>query len=136
MTKSEITLVWMLRISAIAFGFAIFAVFLPTSWMIKVGQHMKVTPLPVDYPIFQYLARSESLLYAMLGGFCWILSMDLRRYRPLVIYLSAVGIPFSVIMFIIDMHFKMPSRWSTHEGPMIFIFSILSVFLSLRIKKQ
>jgi hypothetical protein len=136
MTKAEKSLQWILRLSAAVFAVAIFAVFLPTAWMVKVGEHMKVAPLPTEYPIFQYLARSESLLYALLGGICWIVSMDLRRYRPLVIYLSATGLLYASIMCPIDFIFKMPLRWSTHEGPMVFLFSLLMLWLSFKIQKQ
>ncbi|MDH3786410.1 MAG: hypothetical protein OEV00_13935, partial [Acidobacteriota bacterium] len=59
----------------------------PYAWMNRINEMLGMGTLP-DTPVVGYLARSNSALYAMLGGLFWVLSLDLPRYRPVLSYLG------------------------------------------------
>ncbi len=93
MTMDRGTALLLLRIVLLAGGVmmapAILAVALPSGWMDAVHRAGGLGPLP-EAPIVDYLARTTSWLYAMLGGLCLLLATDPRRYAPIVTYVACV----------------------------------------------
>ena len=96
----------------LAFG----AVLLPTSWMEAGARWTGVAPFP-DGPLAQYLARSLSALYAMIGALTLFVASDLQRYLPLVAFCGWLTIALGIVLFFIDMTAGMPPAWGWFEGP-------------------
>ena len=87
MTKSDRALVLLLRIVGVGALFALVAVFMPVSWMAATHRCLGLGEMPTG-PVVEYLARSVSAFYALMGALCLVLTTDLERYRPLVRFLG------------------------------------------------
>ena len=59
-------------------------------------------------PIVEYLARSLSAFYALVGALCLVMAADLERYRPLVRFLRAAFALWSAAMLWVDLAAGMP----------------------------
>src|SRR5215468_5372863 len=80
MTKSDRALVLLLRIVGVGALFALVAVFMPVSWMAAAHRWLGLGEMPTG-PVVEYLARSLSAFYALVGALCLVLTTDLERYR-------------------------------------------------------
>src|SRR6516164_8347366 len=88
MTRSDKVLVILLRyLGGIPGLFALVPVFMPFSWMIAAHRWLGLGEMPTA-PVVEYLARSVSAFYALLGALCLVIASDLERYRPLVRFLG------------------------------------------------
>ena len=132
MIKQERLFKLVLRIVGSAALLAIVAVVMPSSWMDAIHQWLGMGRLPAE-PIVGYLARSTSAFYALLGGLLWVLSFDLHRYRPVLIYISAAIIFFGTALFAVDLLEGMPLWWSFGEGPFNTAFGVVILVLSYRL---
>lgn len=134
MNRAERILVFVLRAMGIITGSALFAVFLPTAWMATIHDWLGLGKLP-EGRIVEYLARSLSAFYAMLGGLCLFVSRDPRRYAGVITYLAVSGAIFGVLMLGIDLSIAMPLHWTLQEGPYILLFSVAILVLQWKAKK-
>jgi hypothetical protein len=80
--------------------------------------------------VVEYLARSLSAFYAVMGALCLVLTTDLERYRPLVRFLGLAFALRSVILLGVDLAAGMPWRWSASEGPGGVVFGALMFVLA------
>jgi hypothetical protein len=99
MTKSHKVLVILLRyLLGIGSLFALVPVFMPMSWMAATHRWLGLGEMPAG-PIVEYLARSPSAFYALVGALCLVMASDLDRYRSLVrffgVCLALLGIVFT-----------------------------------------
>lgn len=121
----------LLRVNALACWLALVAVLMPRSWMDAAHRLLGLGPLP-DGPVFEYLARTISYLYAALGGYAWLFAGDIPRYLPAIRYFAAVYTAFGVVTFVIDRHVGMPWFWAAGEGPFLLVFGIVMLWLARR----
>jgi hypothetical protein len=124
-------LVFVLRGTAVVTGLAVFAVVMPRAWMATVHGWLGLGPFP-DGPIVEYLARSLSGFYAILGGLLWLIARDLRRYGPVLTYLIVLGFACAVAMPVIDYSAGMPWWWLAGEGSCILALSTAMCLLKRR----
>src|SRR5215831_2229080 len=110
MTKSDRVLVILLRFVGVGSLFALVAVFMPVSWMAATHCWLGLGEMPTG-PVVEYLARSLSAFYALMGALCLVLTTDLERYRPLVRFLGAVFALMSVVLLGVDLAAGMPWWW-------------------------
>src|SRR4029453_603233 len=77
-------------------------------------------------PVVEYLARSVSAFYALVGALCLMVAADLERYRPLVRFLGVAFALMSVALLGVhlggglrggDLGAGMPWWWTASEGP-------------------
>ena len=129
MTKSDKALVLLLRIVGVPALFALVAVFMPVSWMAATHRWLGLGEMPAA-PVVEYLARSLSAFYAIMGALCLVLSTDLERYRPLVRFLGAAFAVASGVLTGVDWAAGMPWWWSASEGPGGVVFGALMFFLA------
>ena len=99
MTKSDKVLVILFRyLLGIGSLFALVPVVMPWSWMAATHRWLGLGEMPIG-PIVEYLARSLSAFYALVGALCLVMASDLDRYRPLVrffgVCLALLGIVFT-----------------------------------------
>ena len=134
MTKQELLFKLFLRIIGTAALLALFAVFLPYSWMNAIHQWLGMGELPSE-PIVGYLARSTSAFYALLGGLLWVVSFDLRRHRVILCYLGIVIAIFGAAVLVIDLLEGMPLWWAVGEGPFNFVFGAAIFMWARKLRK-
>lgn len=135
MTKSERRLQLFLRYLGCVSLTALGAVVMPYSWMNAVHDFLGMGTLPDD-PIVGYLARSTSAFYAALGAIVWMLSFDLRRYRPLVKGVGVIILVFGATLLIVDWVEGLPISWKVVEGPLVIGFGVLILALLRGVKES
>jgi hypothetical protein len=129
MTKSDKALVILLRFVGVGALFALVAVFMPLSWMAATHRLLGLGEMPTG-PVVEYLARSLSAFYAVMGALCLVLATDLERYRPLVRFLGVVFALMSVVFLGVDLSAGMPWWWTASEGPGGVVFGVLLFVLA------
>jgi hypothetical protein len=128
-TKSDKALVILLRFVGVPALFALVAVFMPESWMAATHRWLGLGEMPTA-PVVEYLARSLSAFYALVGALCLVVAADLERYRPLVRFLGVAFALMSVALRGVDLAAGMPWWWSASEGPGGVVFGALMFVLA------
>jgi hypothetical protein len=112
---SERWLKWFLRLMGTSALTALVFVAAPYSWMDGIHQWLGLGKLPGE-PVVGYLARSTSAFYALQGGLAWVVSFDLRRFRPVLVYLGAASVVFGLALGVVDRAVGLPRWWWLWEG--------------------
>src|SRR5437773_5869941 len=108
MPKSDKVLVILFRyLLGIGSLFALVPVVMPVSWMAATHRWLGLGEMPTA-PVVEYLARSLSAFYAVMGALCLVMAADLERYRPLVRFLGVVFALMSVAVLGVDLAAGMP----------------------------
>ena len=115
--------------AAVERRFAQVAVFMPMSWMAATHRWLGLGEMPTG-PVVEYLARSLSSFYAVMGALCLVVAADLDRYRPLVRFLGLAFAPMSLVLLGVDLAAGMPWWWSASEGPGGVVFGALLFVLT------
>ena len=130
MTKSDKVLVILFRyLLGIGSLFALVPVVIPLSWMAATHRWLGLGEMPTG-PIVEYLARSLSAFYAVMGALCLALATDLERYRPLVRFLGVAFALMSLVLLGVDLAAGMPWWWTASEGPGGVVFGALLFYLA------
>jgi hypothetical protein len=129
MTKSDKALVLLLRFVGGTALFALVAVFMPWSWMAATHRWLGLGEMPAG-PVVEYLARSLSAFYVIMGALCLLAAADLERYRPLVQFLGVAFALMSFVLLGVDLAAGMPWWWSASEGPGGVVFGVLLCVLA------
>jgi hypothetical protein len=117
MTRSDKVLVILLRyLGGIPALFALVPVFMPFSWMVAIHRWLGLGEMP-NAPVVEYLARSVSAFYALLGALFLVMASDLDRYRPLVRFFGVAFALLGIIFLGVDAVAGMPWWWTAFEGP-------------------
>ena len=117
MRKSDKVLVILLRyLGGIPGLFALVPVFMPFSWMVATHRWLGLGEMPSG-PIVEYLARSLSAFYALVGALCLVMASDLDRYRPLVRFFGVCLALLGIVFTGVDLAAGMPWWWTALEGP-------------------
>jgi hypothetical protein len=116
MTRRAKVLVVLLRVGGASGLLALVAVFMPLSWMAATHRWLGLGEMPTA-PVVEYLARSLSAFYALLGFLLLVMSSDLERYRPMVRFLAVAIVLMSVVFTGVDWAAGMPWWWTAFEGP-------------------
>jgi hypothetical protein len=131
--RAEKALVILLRVAAGVLLLALVPVFFPHAWMAAINRVLGLGELP-ETAIIGYLTRSLSAMYAFHGALVLCVSLDVRRYRPFIICLAALGMVFGVFMLALDVVLGMPWSWTACEGPFILVLSTAILALAFRVK--
>jgi hypothetical protein len=129
MTRADKVLAVFLRCLGVGSLFALVAVFMPVSWMAATHRWLGLGEMPTG-PVVEYLARSLSAFYAIMGALCLVMAADLERYRPLVRFLGVAFALMSVVLLGVDLAAGMPWWWSASEGPGGVVFGALLFVLA------
>jgi hypothetical protein len=116
MRKADKVLVLFLRIAGVGSLLALVPVFMPLSWMAATHRWLGLEEMPAA-PVVEYLARSVSAFYALVGALFLVLASDLCRYRPLVQFLGVAFTLLVPVFLFIDLAAGMPWWWTAAEGP-------------------
>jgi len=133
MNASERAVTIILRVMGALAMLAVGAVVMPTSWMAACNRSLGLAELP-QVPLMEYLTRSLSAMYALHGGFTWMVAGHVRRYRPLVLFSGAAMTVFGAAMLGIDLYAGLPWHWVLSEGPFIMPVGILVTVLGCKVR--
>jgi len=117
-STEERLLVLVLRLAGAVLLLAFAAVFLPVSWMTAVHGWLGLGQFPT-YPLVDYLTRSISTLYGIKGGLYLLLSIDVRRFRPVIVYSGWSAVGMGLALVVIDLRAGLPWPWALAEGPCV-----------------
>jgi hypothetical protein len=132
MSHAEKTLVLLMRFSGVLLLTAMIPVVMPFAWMQDIHRALGMGEFPAG-PIVGYLTRSLSAMYAMHGALVFFVSLDVRRYLPLVKFLAVLGILFGSGMLVLDIMVGMPPSWIIGEGPFIIVLGGVMLWLAGRV---
>jgi predicted membrane channel-forming protein YqfA (hemolysin III family) len=80
--------------------------------------------------VVEYLARSLSAFYALVGALCLVMASDLERYRPLVRFFGVAFALLGIVFTGVDLVAGMPWWWTALEGPRALAVGALIYFLA------
>ena len=121
-------LVALLRVEGTVEILAFVAVIMPCTWMAIAHRWLGLGEFP-DFFLLDYMIRSVSLLYGLHGGLLWLASMDVRRFRPLIIYLAASYLLAAFVFTAVDVADGMPWWWTRSEVGSVLCFSAVLFWL-------
>ena len=128
----EKALVVLLRGSAVILLTAVIPAAMPFAWMQTIHRQLGMGELPTG-PIVGYLTRSLSAVYAVHGVLVFFVSLDVRRFLPVVKCLAVLGLVFGIGMIVLDVAVAMPLFWTIGEGPFILAFGGVLLWLASRV---
>ncbi len=117
-------LVWLLRGFGGVTVLALPTLLLPTRWMAGIHEWLGMGEFPAS-SLVDYLARSLSLLYGLIGLLLLLLASDVERYLPLIRFAGWGSVAAGVCLFVIGVHAGVPAWWWYHEGPSAVAFGCL-----------
>lgn len=130
-TRDERTLAALLRVAGAILLAACGAVVMPGDWMAATHRRLGLGAFPSS-PLVDYLTRSISALYAIKGGLYLVLSRDVARHAPVIVYCGWSTVAFGVTVLVIDLHAGLPWPWIAGEGPPIALLGALVLVLARR----
>ncbi len=125
-----------LQINGAVMATALVAVFLPQDWMADIHQWLNLEE--AKFPktsIVDYLARSLSAFYALMGVLYIVLARDIRAYATIITFMAWASICFGVATIIIDLQLGFPAWWTWGEGPFIIAYGAGVLWLQRKVKK-
>lgn len=125
---------WFLRIMGKSALTALVFVAAPYSWMDALHQWLGLGKMPSE-PVVGYLARSTSAFYALQGRLAWVISSDLRRFRPVLIYQGVATVVFGLALGVVDWAVGLPRWWWLGEGMGAALFGAFILVCASRIPK-
>lgn len=131
MSRRDRALCWYLRAYAAMLLAALPAALLPTAVLADAHERLGLGPWPQP-PLFEYLARSASGVYAGLGGLALLASFDVPRLRPVAAYLGLLNLPGAAYLAVMGWAVGMPAWWVAVEGPMVLLTAVPLLVLSRR----
>jgi len=134
MNRSEKALVVLLRLAGVLLLTAVIPAMMPFDWMKYIHRQLGMGELP-EGPIIGYLTRSLPAMYALHGAVVLFVSLDIRRYLPVVKCLAMLGIIFGMGMVVLDVRVGMPMFWVLCEGPFIIVLGVM-LWLAGRVERS
>jgi hypothetical protein len=125
-------LVWLLRISAVLLMTAVVPAVMPSAWMEEIPIRLGMGELPRG-PMIGYLTHSLSAMYVMHGAVVFFVSLDVRRYLPVVKCLAVLAVVFGIEMIVLGVVVGMPMFWILCEGPLIIVLNGVLLWLAGRV---
>jgi hypothetical protein len=121
-------LTWLLYVMGGMMSVAFVAVVMPTSAMATIADWLGV-PLPRS-PLTEYLTRSLSTMYGVLGVLHLYLARDVSRYLDLIVVFGWLTVLAGAIQTGIDVAAGMPLLWSWSEGPSTVVAGLAYIWLA------
>jgi hypothetical protein len=129
LAKRKLLLTWLLRLVGLTEMLAFCAVIMPRSWMEASHAGLGLGQMP-EGSLLMFMIRQASYAYGMHGISLWILSMDVRRFRPLILLNGFSFLLAGPVFFIIDYIEKIPWWWTLIDGPSCAFFGAAMLWLS------
>jgi hypothetical protein len=110
MNKESIQKV-VLRLAGTIEILAFIAVVMPRSWMEISHEWLGLGQMPHG-PVLMFLIRQASYTYGMHGVSLWVLALDVKRFRPLIILNGIAYLLAAPVFWAIDYTTGMPLWWT------------------------
>jgi len=123
-----------LQINGAVMATALVAVFMSHDQMAAIHQWLGLGKFPEGI-IVDYLARSLSAFYAIMGVLYIVLARDIRAYATIITFVAWASICFGVVTIIIDLQLDFPAWWTWGEGPFIIMYGTVVLWLQRKAKK-
>ena len=133
-TNPERVLKLILQINGAVMATALVAVFMSHDQMAAIHQWLGLGKFPEGI-IVDYLARSLSAFYALMGVLYIVLARDIRAYATIITFMAWASICFGVATIIIDLQLGFPAWWTWGEGPFIISYGAVVLWLQRKVKK-
>ncbi len=133
-TNPERVLKLILQINGAVMATALVAVFMSHDQMAAIHQWLGLGKFPEGI-IVDYLARSLSAFYAIMGVLYIVLARDIRAYATIITFMAWASICFGVATIIIDLQLGFPAWWTWGEGPFIIMYGTVVLWLQRKVKK-
>ena len=133
-TSPERILKLILQINGAVMATALVAVFMSHDQMAAIHQWLGLGKFPEGI-IVDYLARSLSAFYAIMGVLYIVLARDIRAYATIITFMAWASICFGVATIIIDLQLGFPAWWTWGEGPFIIAYGAGVLWLQRKVKK-
>ena len=130
---AEKVLKWLLVVLGALAATAVVPMVMPFAWMQSVNDALGLGPL-VDTPLAQYLTRSLSAMYALVGVLTIYVGLDARRYRSLILVMGWLTAVLGLALSVIDFAIGMPASWSWGEGPPTVACAAFMIYLARRVR--
>ena len=111
-------------IECLAFG----AVIMPRSWMEVTHEWLGMGTMPHG-AVLDFMIRQGSFVYGLHGLFLWIISTDVVRYRPLIIFTGISYMVAAVVFAWIDEVTGMPLFWTVGDALGCFFWGAVLLWL-------
>ena len=122
---------WLLILMGGLAMLAVVPMVMPTAWIEAVNDSMGLGPFHRS-PLMEYLTRSLSAVYALVGTLTLYLGLNVRRYLPLIVVVGWLTVALGVTLTGIDFAAGMPASWSWGEGPPTIVIGWVFVWLARR----
>ncbi len=132
-TNPERVLKLILQINGAVMATALVAVFMSHDQMAAIHQWLGLGKFPEGI-IVDYLARSLSAFYALMGVLYIVLARDIRAYATIITFMAWASICFGVATIIIDLQLGFPAWWTWGEGPFIIVYGAVVLWLQRKVK--
>ena len=129
--KAETILKWLLVVFGAMAATAVVPAAMPFAWMQAANDALGLEPL-IRTPLSEYLTRSLSVLYALLGAFTIYIGLDVRRYRELIIFVGWLTALLGLALTAVDLVAGLPAIWVWGEGPPTVLVAAAIVWLARR----
>ena len=127
MNRKQAVTAWIFRLVGLSGMLAIVAVVMPFSWMAETHEFLGLGKMP-EGAIVEYLARSLSAIYVVLGVILWKVSFRFTEQLELVRLLGYVFTVFGAAIWWIGAKAGMPLSWTLLEGPPTILFGLWVVY--------
>ena len=127
--------VLLLRVAGSVELLAFVAVFLPRSWMEAGHRWLGLGALPAG-AVVDFIIRQASFTYGLHGVLLWILSLDVVRFRPLVVFTGISYVLAGPVFFAIDFSSGMPWFWTAGDGGSCLGFGVALLWLDCRRQRE
>ncbi len=132
--QAERVLIWLLRFLGGLMLLALFAVAMPTAWMVAGNEWLGLEPL-APTPLIEYLTRSLSAIYATIGALILFVSRDVRRYGDVIAFAGKLTIVLGILFTVLDSWAGLPASWIWSEGPPTVVLGFVMVWLARRVDR-
>jgi hypothetical protein len=130
MNKEKIQKI-LLRVAGVFEILAFIAVVMPRSWMEISHEWLGLGGMPHG-PVLMFLIRQASYTYGMHGVSLWVLSFDVKRFRPLVILNGVAYLLAAPVFVAIDYNSGMPLWWTIGDSAGCGFLGAVLLWCSLR----
>ncbi len=107
---------------------ALVGLFMPRSWMGLVHDAMDLGQLP-SKPMFFFLARVASLMYAVHGAVVIFVSFDLVHYARLITFIGALLLLQGSAVMVMGICESVPLWWALGDGSAVIVCGAIILLL-------
>jgi hypothetical protein len=132
--NAERMLTWLLRFLGGLTLLALFPMVMPTDWMSAANDWLGLEPLHRS-PLTEYLTRSLSAIYALVGALTLYVSLEVRRYLGFVAFAGKLTVLLGLVFSALDAWAGLPGAWSWSEGPLTVALGMLMFWLARRVRE-